>query len=575
MCFYLTVRYLDTLLAKNHRTRMTNVQYTSTAYLDLATVPHVQISSIKYKRNMARHLASRVKLQNKTYVNKGDTITKTGSPITDKNHKIATTQQQKRYKKKKQQQVCVGITGTTAQLKKVRKKIIDWPDIAGKTRVPLDDLISILEYGSLSRTPLFARQLLEEQFVRYQLAWRTELNRLIEKGELVPTSLLQLNPNEEEEIIIVYTPTSSQSLTSKNDASISFRLINFDQSAIHTSDEDDDQVEQRFKGFIPVLRNVIVRAQVCKSSMELGQKNINFGIVDRGDRHHKTIVLHNKSETPLLYTIKKSGSIASGDIRFDVGRHGVVRAFGKREIEFVFEPSLPGSFIEQLEVINIRDKEDKNTILLKAMVRRPELFTIKSSELSFNACSNYNGKELITVTNISKQSRMFEIRMDIDDVQPQQLFTFEFFINHENQQNEGLLLTKEEEEEIENLEQKLKIATRKDQPEKIKKYTQKLSRLKKPEEDLFNISSEDEEKAVVKHDDIIEEDSILFSLDSNASKSISVCFKAKTNTEGQILKQTNILSTGRILIHEHKNVDTRKFIAFSVNPCTNHKSCSP
>lgn len=238
--------------------------------------------------------------------------------------------------------------------------------------------------------------------------------------------------------------------------------------------------------------------------------------------------------------------------------------------------------MEQVEVINIRDKEDKNTISLKAMVRRPESFMIKSStpELVFNTCANYNGKETIIVTNTNKQSRMFEIRMDVDDVQQQQLFKFELFIDHGHQKNEGLLLSKEEEEDIENLEQKLKIAVRKDQPEKIKKYIKKLAKLKKQEEDLSNMSSEEtiteDERIMVKHDDrIIEEDSILFSLGSNASISISVCFKAKTNTEGQILKQTNTISTGRILIHEHKNVDTRKFITFSVNSCKDHESCLP
>jgi hypothetical protein len=122
---------------------------------------------------------------------------------------------------------------------------------------------------------------------------------------------------------------NSQSLTTKKAAVISIRLIDFGQSVI-ASEEN----------YIPVLRKVIVKAQICKSTMELHQRDINFGMVDRSEKHHKTIVLHNKSETPLLYTIKKSGSIASGDIHLGVGRHGVIRAFGKREIEFIFVPSL-------------------------------------------------------------------------------------------------------------------------------------------------------------------------------------------------------------------------------------------
>ncbi|KAI8076939.1 hypothetical protein BDF21DRAFT_453118 [Thamnidium elegans] len=594
----ITPSVTDALLSKKCRTRLTNAQYNSTAYLDLATVPHERFSSFKHKRNMVRHMTFKSNALNKNQsetcklkknkVNNSLKVVADGSiVIPTSNHKSLTfIAQHKRYKKKKQQS-CVGITGTTTHLKKTREKTVDWPDIAGKSRVPLDDLVSILEHGSLSRTPLFARQSLEEQFVRYQLAWRTELARLIETGELVSTSLLQLNPKEEEEIVIVYTPTiTNHSLTSKNAASISFRLIDFDQTAISTSSSDDDEestanldYQQRsryYKNFIPVLRKVIVRAQVCKSCMELGQRNINFGIVDRGDRHHKTIVLHNKSETPLLYTIKKSGSIASGDIHIGAGRYGVIRSFGKKEIEFTFVPTLPGSFMEQLEVINIRDKQDTNIISLKAMIRRPESFTMKLStpELIFNACVNNLSKETIILTNTNKKSRMFEIGVEFDHVQPQQPYKVEFFIDHGYQQNEKMFLTTEEEEEIENLEQKLKIAERKNQPEKIKRYLKRLSKLKK-QQDLSQLSSEEAtEDEIVKQKVIIDEDNTLFHLGSNASKSISVCFRAivqKTNNEGQILRQTN--SFGRILIHEHKNMDTRKIISFSVNPCKDHETC--
>lgn len=616
------------LLAKKSRTRLTNAQYNSTAYLDLASVSHQRLSSIKHKRNIARQITNKsrsIKKQTDTCVsildNPGSDIkaiearstiktTITKETIVASNHLKSTTfiTQHKRYRKKKQ--TCVGITGTTTmQVKRVKERVIDWPDISGKSRVPLNDLISILEHGSLSRTSLFARQSLEEQFVKYQMAWRLELVHLIQKGELVSTSLLQLNPKEEEQIIIVYTPkTISHSLTSKTAASISFRLIDFDTSAITSSSSDDDddeeeegnntiklyqQQQQRrpryYKNFIPVLRKVIVRAQICKSCMELGQKNINFGIVDRGKRHHKTIILYNKSETPLIYTIKKSGSIASSDIHLGAGRHGVIRAFGKKEIGFTFIPTLPGSFMEQLEVVNIRDKEDTNIVSLKAMIRRPESFTIKSlmPELFFSACKKDNvNKETIIVTNTNKQSRMFEIRMEYDNVQPQQPYKVEFFIDHGYQQNEGMFLSKEEEEEIENLEQKLKIAERKNQPEKIKKYLKKLSKLKKQRqhEDLSQLSSEDvmittEDEKMAMKQELINEDSVLFFLGSNTSKSISVCFRRiaeKTNSEGQtLLQQTSTIFSGRILINEHRNIDARKIISFSVDSCKDHEVCLP
>jgi hypothetical protein len=626
----------NTLIAMNHRTRMTNVQYASTAYLDLATVPHVQLMSIKHQRKAA---AKRL-LSVKSVKDSTTTTVKTNATIATATNEeklsrtICTTTSikklsstdgqkllaQKRVKKKKEQeqqhyyeQNCTGITRTAHQLKK-KQKSIDWPDIAGKTQVPLDDLISILEHGSLSRTPLFARQSLEEQFVRYQLAWRTELDRLIEKGELVPTSLLQLHAKEETEVIIVYTPSKDHwqsSLTIKKAAALSIRLIDFD----HSSDEDEERNTDRKPS---AVRKVIVRAQVCKSSMEVGQRNINFGIVDKGEKLHKTIVLHNKSETPLLYTIKKSGSIASGAIHLDVGKHGVIRAFGKREINFVFIPTLHGPFIEQLTVNNIRDKEDTNVISLKAMVRRSESFHVKllQDPLIINPYCKSTYTEILNITNTNQQFRTFEIRIENNDKFDD--YHVEFSIIH---QNSILMPSEELEEEIETIEQKLKIALRKNQPDKVKKYNKKLAKLKQAEEAVTVIEEEikekyeeeeeeeeeeeveeeeeEEEEEELKEDKENEEEvgvrddlftkietipsmttttttkklddySMLFSIGPNSSSHITVCFRAYKSAKATTTTKNLI---GRILVHEHKNLDTIKSFPFSAILCTNHESC--
>ncbi|KAF1807499.1 hypothetical protein FB192DRAFT_1356112 [Mucor lusitanicus] len=608
----------NTLIAMNHRTRMTNVQYASTAYLDLATVPHVQLMSIKHQRKVAaRRLLSGKSVKDTTTVTNTTSIatateesklsSTTTTTTTIKKLSSAAGQKllaQKRMKKRKEQQhqpsdqhspgveyPCTGITATAQQPKK-KQKNIDWPDIAGKAQVPLDDLISILEHGSLSRTPLFPRQALEEQFVKYQLAWRTELDRLIEKGEIVPTSLLQLDPKEETEIIIVYTPSKDHwqsSLTTKKAAALSIRLIDFD----HSSDEDDEASASDRK--IPVVRKVIVRAQVCKSSMEVGQRNINFGLVDKGEKHHKTIVLHNKSETPLLYTIKKSGSIASGAIHLDVGRHGVIRAFGKREIDFVFVPTLHGPFIEQLTVSNIRDKMDTNMISLKAMVRRPESFQVKTllDPLSIHPYCKSTCAEILNITNTNPQSRTFEIRIDNNEGFSDYHVEFNII-----QQESTLVLNEELEEEIETIEQKLKIAVRKDQPDKIKKYNKKLAKLKHAEgtikeaEVAMDEAAEEVQEEELPHQDqaaqtkgdvLIESEttisstfttkkldnySMLFSVGPHSSSHITVCFRAYKSAA---ITATTLL--GRILVYEHKNLDTVKSFPFTAVLCTSHASC--
>ncbi|CEP19501.1 hypothetical protein [Parasitella parasitica] len=581
----------NTLIAMNHRTRMTNLQYASTAYLDLATVPHFHLTSIKQQRIAAARRLLTGNSLNKAPASEVEE-TKMPSATSIKNSPCSNTSDEKRSKKKKEylqqgtERNCTGITAAAHQLKK-KQKTIDWPDIAGKSQVPLDDLISILEYGSLSRTPLFAKQSSEEQFVRYQLAWRTELDRLIEKGELVPTSLLQLDAKEETEVIIVYTPNKDHwqsSLTTKNAAALSIRLIDFDYS----SDEDEETNADRK---IPVVRKVIVRAQVCKSSMEVGQRNINFGLVDKGERHHKTIMLQNKSETPLLYTIKKSGSIASGAIHFDAGKHGVIRAFGKREIDFVFVPTLHGPFMEQLTVSNIRDKNDTNVISLKAMVRRPESFHVRPlhEPISIHPYCMSTSCEVLHITNTNHQSRAFQIRIDNNEGFGDYHVDFGVV-----QQSTSLMHSEELEEEIETIEQKLKIALRKDQPDKVKKYNKKLAKLKQAEQTVqtkkANIIVEEEESA--EYEQMCERDhaepsessesdasasvsttkklddySMLFTIGSNSSIHVTVCFRAYKST-----KTTSPL-LGRVLVHEHKNLDNIKIFPFTAILCTTHESC--
>ncbi|GAN04083.1 hypothetical protein MAM1_0054c03542 [Mucor ambiguus] len=509
--------------------------------------------------------------------------------------------------------------GITAARYKSRKNL-DWSDIAGKSRVPFEDLISVLEHGSKASPPLFPKQSAEEQFVRYQLAWRRELDRLVEKGVLVRTSLVDVDPKGEEEVVIVITPCGAtkphiQSAPKKQDARIFLRLVQFDRDIEQTEFEnllDTTQTD------IPV-REVILRSQLCRSVMDLGQKNINFGLVERNERHAKTIVLHNRSETPLLYAIRKSGSIASGDIDLDVGRYGVVRSYGKREVEFVFEPTLSGPFMEKLVIENIRDRTNDQVLLLKAQVRKPSTFLIKSLEMSFGHClvdQPCQRTETIVLTNTNKQSRMFEVRVDPNEVIFGRYYgEFEFDVKEDDTNT----ISKEAEEEIENLEQKLKIAKRKAQPDKVKKYLRKLAKLKhldhddkedsdsgkdkdkdekstkssksssKARSDALDATADSTTNAVVsvaaaatssiKESNIVFKktaESVVFPLDAHASKTVSVTFKpvlrpfqtAEDAQDDNRKPEEAISVKGRILVHEYKNTDVCKSIVYTAEVYT-------
>ena len=102
-------------------------------------------------------------------------------------------------------------------------------------------------------------------------------------------------------------------------------------------------------GLIPV-RELLLRSSLCRSIMELGQRHINFGLLEKNEKRTKTIIIRNNSESPLLYSIRKSGSIASGDLILYDGKMGIIRAYGKKEIDFVFDPTLPGIFHEKLDI---------------------------------------------------------------------------------------------------------------------------------------------------------------------------------------------------------------------------------
>lgn len=519
--------------------------------------------------------------------------------------------------------------GITAARHKSRKNL-DWSDITGMSRVPFDDLIAVLEHCSKALPPLFPKQSVEEKFVRHQMAWRHELERLIEKEVIVATKQIEIEAGGEEEVIIVFTPNGStkphiHNTPRKQDARIFLRLIEFDRSIEQTQFESLKDLDH---SQIPV-RELIVRSHLCRSLMDLGQKNINFGLLERNERRTKSIILHNRSETPLLYTIRKSGSIASGDIMLGSGRHGVVRAFGKREIDFVFEPTLPGQFMERLVVENIRDRDNDQVVLVKANIRKPSTFFIKSLQMNFGVCflnQLCSRVETIVITNTNKQSRTFEIRTDPKEMQ----FVccsveFDYVIEDDN----AGTLTKEQEEEIETLEQKLKIARRKGHTDKVKKYLKKLAKLKKttfeieselhgepeseptaasiednpqtatatPQTDTRIISMTKDLSAKSRSDTMTSvssqvsqtsqkykrtANSVIFPLDAHATKTISVYFKPVSNSpsSGNVTPEDSSQSdmslldqiTGRIFVHEHKNTDICKKIVFTAQVCRDQAS---
>jgi hypothetical protein len=116
---------------------------------------------------------------------------------------------------------------------------------------------------------------------------------------------------------------------------------------------------------------------------------------------------------------------------------------------------------------------------IQALVRKPSHFFIKSLAIDFGPCMLGEVAPVthsITVTNTSKQARVLAIRYEPKDFVGSAVvgdIELDMAVG-------GSLgpLSKEAEEQIEQLEQKLKIATRKGRPDKVEKIKQKLAELR-------------------------------------------------------------------------------------------------
>ena len=263
------------------------------------------------------------------------------------------------------------------------------------------------------------------------------------------------------------------------------KLVEFDQSLLQLPQETLT-IDQE----IPV-RELMVRSSICRSIMELGQKNINFGVLEKHERRTKTILIRNNSEFPLVYSIKKSGSISSGDLLITNGKNGIIRGFGKREIAFLFDPSLSGLFNERLIVENVYDPSNSQVITIKANVKKASHFDVSDSQiLNFGVCminelASTNQQIQVSNTN-TRYVRIMEVSTNLHELETQGFDGEIIFEMLEADETDDALtrkkrpmkiLSRDMEEQIEQLEQKMKIARRKGRKDKLKKISDKIERI--------------------------------------------------------------------------------------------------
>lgn len=132
----------------------------------------------------------------------------------------------------------------------------------------------------------------------------------------------------------------------------------------------------------PSVRELLLKSRVCRSVMNVNQKNINFGRIATSSKSSKRLVVQNMSPIPLVYSVEKTGSISSGFLEIKEGDVGVVKAFGTKEICFEFQPTLAGPFEEKLRIVNVQDVENSISVTIKAKVVKRETFKLLQSGAS-------------------------------------------------------------------------------------------------------------------------------------------------------------------------------------------------
>ncbi|KAI8596919.1 hypothetical protein EDD21DRAFT_311538, partial [Dissophora ornata] len=454
----------------------------------------------------------------------------------------------------------------------------------------LDSVLTALDANSAAGgSMLFFKPADEERYVKERMKLTRELQSAITSGELSPVSIVSIPPETEHQLIILFTPSSTfrdriKGIPKKQDGRIFLRLVEFDRETVECNPQFLPLLDGDL-GQIP-LREIMVRSSLVRSIMDLGQNNINFGSMDKGEKRTKTIVIQNRSKEPLLYHIRKSGSIASGDIILGNGKSGVVRGYSKKEVDFIFEPSLSGLYHEKLAIENVQDPDSSRILSIKANIRKPKHFSIDSQEVDFGTCcvGKKTACKRITVTNSTKQTRTFEVRVDPYEMMPLSTESHRYggaieFTLEDDPAGQAVV-TKEMEDEIEILEQKLKIAKRKGREDKVLKVTARLSLLRKG--GINSPSVETSTKSTATNTPTsatpvstpIAKDmprfkrtdhSIVFTLEGGKTKSVSAYFTAlrdKTPTAAIAPEKDRLRLQGKIYVHEHKNRDISRDVTF-------------
>eukprot|EP01059_Diplonema_ambulator_P004916 TRINITY_DN1463_c1_g1_i2.p1 TRINITY_DN1463_c1_g1~~TRINITY_DN1463_c1_g1_i2.p1 ORF type:complete len:2750 (+),score=954.52 TRINITY_DN1463_c1_g1_i2:345-8594(+) len=313
----------------------------------------------------------------------------------------------------------------------------------------------------------------ERDYVNNVLKMKQELNDALKNNQLIPVKDLVLSPGgEPESEVVCYVLVRMSGKRSTREESIKI-------SAKNIPDSGERQ--------IPVV------LQIYETGLDIGLlTNLNLGHVVVGERSSCIINLSNASHHPLLFEVVKDvQSLQSTQLRIESTKDqrfvGLVRPFARRPLEVTIHPSMRGKLNERLTFVNLLNPETQKILIIKADVSKIATFEVKPAVidagtvvLGDRAKDPTRSKDVVrtkfTLINIGKSKREYLISpssatpLTVGGV----TMTVEFDVETVKAQASSRNL----EEEIEALEQKIKGHLRKKNEDKALRVKKKLDKLK-------------------------------------------------------------------------------------------------
>jgi hypothetical protein len=262
----------------------------------------------------------------------------------------------------------------------------------------------------------------ESKWAEEQLRPGQRLVHYVNNGALVRANHLVLGPGEES-VLCVAVAVGDRSVSRRaTELSLRVRLVEFDSSRLQRRAKAcawrgamfaDTSFEN------PPLREVMLSVQICRSPVKIRPlQTLNFGVMTAGMQKHRHFYIDNSdSNACLIFSIRKTRSVASDDVRlgngYDSGRLGVVRPHAVATIPFVFRPTLSGPFREEVVVSNSMDMSASQTLTVKATVlKRWNFHVLTQSQTDFGTleCGTESVHVLrLDVHNDTDKPRKFSI----------------------------------------------------------------------------------------------------------------------------------------------------------------------